>query len=305
MLSVTLRQLEYLVAVADAGTISGAARQCLVSPVAVGQALADLDRQLGAELTRRRRAKGVELTPAGAAVVERARTVLREVAHLPLVIDAEAERRSRRLRIGVFTSLSTWAVPSLLKHFAAVSPDVTVDYLEGDIDQLRRQLDQGEVDMILANRNQLAGNEDGLQVFPVQEVRPYVLVGEGHRLAGSDGVRFSDVDTEDFVLLAVNPAHKLMMEVLDRYGLGDNVRWMSRNVETVNGIVGSGLAVALHFTFGSDRMSLDGERLISVPVIDPMPANESVVCFPAGLKVPPLVEDAIRHLRDWEPGVGR
>lgn len=305
MLSVTLRQLEYLVAVAEAGTIVGAAQQCRVSPVAVGQALADLDRHLGAELTRRRRAKGVELTSTGEAVVERARTVLREVAQLPLVIDAEAERQLSRLQIGVFTALSTWAVPSLLKHFAVAFPGVTVDYLEGDIDQLRRHLDQGKVDMILANRNQLAGNEEGLQVFPVREVRPYVLLEENHRLAGSSGVRFADVETEDFVLLAVNPAHKLMMEVLDRYGLRDNVRWMSRNVETVNGIVGSGLAVALHFTFGANRMSLDGDRLISVPVIDPMPTNECVVCIPAGLKVPPLVEEAIRHLRDWEPHASR
>lgn len=299
---VTLRQLEYLVAVADAGTIAGAADICMVSPVAVGQGLADLDRQLDAELTRRRRAKGVELTPVGEVVVERARVVLREVAQLPMVIDAETQRRSRHLRVGVFTSLSTWAVPTLLKYFAATAPDVVVDYVEGDIDHLRRGLDQGEVDMILANRNQLAEGGRGLQVFPVQVVRPYILVSEEHALAREEGVRFADVADEDFVLLAVNPAHKLMTEVLDSYGLGARVRWMSRNVETVNGIVGSGLAVALQFSFGHNRMSLDGEKLVSVPVIDPMPENVAVVCIPEGLRVPPLVQAAIEHLRDWQPG---
>lgn len=305
MLSVTLRQLEYLVAVADARTVAAAADQCLVSPVAVGQGLAELDRQLGTELTRRRRAKGVELTPAGAAVVKRARVILRDVALLPMVIDAETERRSRHLRIGVFTSLSTWAVPALLKHFSATAPDVVVDYMEGDIDQLHRSLDQGEVDMILANRNQLADGGTALQVFPVQVVRPYILVAEDHPLADSEGIHFADVTDEDFVLLAVNPAHKLMMDVLDRYGLGQNVRWMSRNVETVNGIVGSGLAIALQFSFGHNRMSLDGERLVSIPVVDPMPENVAVVCIPEGLKVPPLVAEAIRHLRQWESETGQ
>lgn len=305
MYAVTLRQLEYLVAVADAGTIADAAVQCLVSPVAVGQALADLDRALGTELTRRRRAKGVTLTPAGEAVVERARLVLREVAQLPLVIDAESESRARRLRIGVFASLSTWAVPSLLKHFAATAPEVQIDYVEGDIDLLRRSLDQGEVDMFLANRNQLPGGGAGLQVFPIRVVRPFVLVSEHHRLAGRDGVRFTDLAEEDFVLLALHPAHQLMTDVLTSYGLADNIRWKSRNVETVNGIVGSGLAVALQFSFGHRRTSLDGERLVSVPVLDPMPENIAVACIPEGMKVSVLVGEAIRYLRDFTPPAER
>lgn len=305
MYAVTLRQLEYLVAVADSGTIADAAVRCLVSPVAVGQALTDLDRALGAQLTRRRRAKGVTLTPAGEAVVERARIVLREVAQLPLVIDAESERRARRLRIGVFASLSTWAVPSLLKHFAATAPEVQVDYVEGDIDLLRRSLDQGEIDMFLANRNQLPGGGAGLQVFPIRVVRPFVLVAEHHRLAGRDGIRFADVAGENFVLLALNPAHQLMTDVLASYGLADNIRWKSRNVETVNGIVGSGLAIALQFSFGLDRLSLDGERLVSVPVLDPMPENVAVACIPEGMKVSVLVDEAIRYLRDFTPRTGR
>lgn len=305
MYAVTLRQLEYLVAVADSGTIADAAVRCLVSPVAVGQALAGLDRALGTELTRRRRAKGVTLTPAGEAVVERARIVLREVAQLPLVIDAESERRARRLRIGVFASLSTWAVPALLKHFAATAPEVQVDYIEGDIDLLRSSLDQGEIDMFLANRNQLPGGGAGLQVFPVREVRPFVLVAEHHRLAGRDGIRFADVAGENFVLLALNPAHQLMTDVLASYGLADNIRWKSRNVETVNGIVGSGLAIALQFSFGLDRLSLDGERLVSIPVVDPMPENIAVACIPEGMKVSVLVDEAIRYLRDFTPRTGR
>lgn len=301
MLNVTLRQLEYLVAAADSGTISEAADRCRVSPVAVGQGLADLDRALGAELTRRRRAKGVSLTPAGEAVVEKARTVLRDVAQLPMVIDAEVERLGRRLRIGVFASLSTWAIPSLLKHFSTSYPEVEVDYLEGDLDFLQRSLDQGEIDFYLANRNQLASRNLEVQSIPVLEVRPYVLVSEHHRLAGQRGVHFSDCVGEDFVLLGLNPAHQLMVDVLESYGLKDNVRWLSRNVETVNGIVGSGLAIALNFSFGHRRMSLEGERLVSLPVLDPMPENVAVVCIPVGMKVTPLVRVAIDHLRQLTP----
>lgn len=303
MYPATIRQLEYLVAVADNGTIVGAAEQCMVSPVAVGQALADLDRALGAELTRRRRSKGVTLTPEGEVVVERARVVLREVAHLPMAINAESERRAKRLRFGVFASLSTWAVPSLLKHFAEQAPEVEVDYLEGDIDTLQKSLDQGDIDLFLANRNQLSDGGVGFQVFPIRVLQPYVLMSEHHRLADREGIRFSDVAEEDFVLLALNPAYKLMTDVLSSYGLGENVRWKSRNVETINGIVGTGLAIALQSSFGHNRISLAGEKLVSLPVLDSMPENIAVACIPENIKVSSLVREAIDHLRSLTPSV--
>lgn len=296
-----MRQLEYLVAVADTGTIADAAARCLVSPVAVGQALKDLDRSLGAELTKRQRAKGVTLTPAGEAVVDRARNVLREVSQLPLIIDAEVGRQARRLRFGVFASLSTWAVPALLKYFAAKTPEVKVDYLEGDFEVLRKNLEEGEIDFFLANSHQLSLQDSTLQIFPVKEVRPYILVSEHHRLAHRDGIRFSDCIGEDFVLLGLSPAYERMTEILEGHGIAEQVRWHSRNVETVNGIVGSGLAIALHFSFGHRRMSLDGERLVSLPVLDAMPNNVAVVCIPQKMKVSQLVQESIDHLQVLAP----
>lgn len=301
MLKATLRQLEYLVAVADTGTIADAAARSLVSPVAVGQALKDLDKSFGTELTKRQRAKGVTLTPAGEVVVERARKVLREVSQLPMIIDAEMERRARRLRFGVFASLSTWAVPALLKYFAAQDSEVQVDYLEGDLELLRQNLDEGEIDFFLANSHQLPDHDSTLQTFPVKEVRPYILVSEHHRLAGREGVRFSDCVGEDFVLLGLSPAYERMIEILEAHGIADQVRWHSRNVETVNGIVGGGLAIALHFSFGHRRMSLDGERLVSLPVLDTMPNNVAVVCVPQDMKVSQMVQEAIDHLRALAP----
>lgn len=298
MLPITLRQFEYLVAVADSGTIAGAAEQCQVSAVAVGQGLAELDRILGTELTTRRRAKGVTLTPAGEVVAARARKILREIAQLPSHIDAETRRRSRKLRIGVFTSLSTWVIPPLMKFFATEHPDVELEYLEGDIVEMQKSLDAGNIDLFVANRNQLREITGELQMFPVREVKPYVLVAEHHRLSGYPGVRFSDLTGEDFVLLGLNPAYQRMMEILTNYGLGGNVRWQSRNVETVSGIVGSGLAIALQFSFGTNRTSLDGEKLISVPVLDPMPANVAVACIPAGMEMSPTVHAAVEHLRE-------
>lgn len=297
MLPITLRQLQYLAAIADSGTISAAADQCQVSAVAVRQGLIDLERTLGHTLTLRQRAKGVTLTPEGKVALRHAHNILREVSQLPLSIDMETQRARRKLRVGVFSSLSTWMIPPLLKFLAAEHPDVQLEYVEGDIDLIKKCLNAGDIDVFIANHNQLREDVDKLQEFPIREVQPYILVSEHHRLAHYPGVRFSDLQQENFVLLSLNPAKQRMVEVLDTYDLSANVQWESRNVETVNGIVGSGLAIALQFSFGTDRTSLDGEKLVSVPVLDPMPSNTAVACIPADADISPLVRSAIDHLQ--------
>jgi len=74
----SLRQLAYFVAVAEAGTLAGASATLHVSASALSLALDELERALDAQLTVRRRAHGIRLTPAGQETLRRARRLLRE-----------------------------------------------------------------------------------------------------------------------------------------------------------------------------------------------------------------------------------
>src|SRR5699024_12729149 len=82
MPSYTLRQLEYLVAVADAGSISAAAGALHVTPTAVASAITELERTLHTQLMVRRKAHGVVLTPTGTFLYNRATTLLRDADEL-------------------------------------------------------------------------------------------------------------------------------------------------------------------------------------------------------------------------------
>ena len=72
----TMNQLAAFVAVAEAGTISGAAERLHVSPSALSAAVTELERALQTQLLHRRKAKGVSLSPAGEVVLPRARHLL-------------------------------------------------------------------------------------------------------------------------------------------------------------------------------------------------------------------------------------
>lgn len=294
MLNVSLRQLEYLVTVADTGAINAAADICLVSSVAVGHALGELDRALGAQLTNRVRAKGVSLTPAGEVVVAQARKILQDVAQLPLLIDAQSSTVGREMRIGAFASLSSSTIPPLIKHFRKNHPDTEVRFIEGDYDALSSALAAGEIDMFLAHRNQL---KPGVQAFPVRRLKPYVLMAADHPLATEPAVSFDQLRGEDFIRLGLSPALQLMTAVLEEHGLKEQIRWTSHNIETVKSLVGDGLGVALLYSYNQHVQTIAGKKLSSVPISDSGRENFTVVCIPDKIDPSPAVRAVVDFFR--------
>src|SRR5919197_1280336 len=129
----SLRQLSYFVAVADAGTMTRAAAVLHVSQSAVSLALADLERQLGVQLMLRRRARGLTLTAAGRELIGPARTLLRLAEELRADAGELGTALHGRLVIGCFQTIGPFIMPTLLASFAAAHPGVELDFVEGSL----------------------------------------------------------------------------------------------------------------------------------------------------------------------------
>src|SRR5687767_4248998 len=129
----SLRQLEYFVAIADAGTLSGAAARLHVSQPGLSQSLTDLERALDVQLAVRRKAHGVTLTPTGVQVLRLARELLRHADDLASVASGGGAL-SGILSLGCYVTLAPTTLPSLLQGFTALHPGLTIDFVEGTQD---------------------------------------------------------------------------------------------------------------------------------------------------------------------------
>ncbi|WP_074025361.1 LysR family transcriptional regulator [Corynebacterium crudilactis] len=294
MFNISLRQLEYLVTVAETGTINAAADICMVSPVAVGHALGELDRALGTPLTNRVRAKGVSLTPAGETVAEQARKILQDVAQLPLLIDAQSTTIGRTVRIGAFASLSASTIPPLITHFRKSHPETEIHFIEGDYDVLTAALSAGEIDMFLAQRNQL---RPGVQALPIRRLKPYILMSTDHLLAAETDISFHQLHNEDFIRLGLSPARQHMTAILEEHGLKDRIRWTSDSIETVKELVGSGLGISLLYSYNQHFHTISGKKLSSVPIRDIGRENFTVVCIPDNIDPSPATLAVVDFFR--------
>jgi DNA-binding transcriptional LysR family regulator len=124
-----LRQLRYFVAVAEEGHITRAARTLQVSQPSLSQAIVQLESQLGVELLRRH-ARGVSLTPAGAALFVKARTALAAAEDAELTAHSLARAADGSLEWGFIGTPPMVDAPELFGAFSATHPEVTISFRE-------------------------------------------------------------------------------------------------------------------------------------------------------------------------------
>ncbi|WP_089317013.1 LysR family transcriptional regulator [Actinomadura mexicana] len=146
-----LRQLRYVVATADHGTMTSAAQALYVAQPALSRAVRELERELGLELFARS-GRGVVLTPVGEQVVRQARVALDAVDAIEGLAVTRADGRGAELRIAVTASLEPELTGGLIPRFARNQPAVRVRVVRcADRDQIAAVLRGGRADLALTD----------------------------------------------------------------------------------------------------------------------------------------------------------
>lgn len=194
----SLRQLQYAVAVADLLSFRKAAERCHVAQPSLSAQLAALEAGLGLQLFERNRRR-VVVTAAGKALIDRARSVLREAAEF-----AEAARRSSdlfggELRIGVIPTIAPYLLPEAVSELRAGYPRLAFVWVEEKTATLAEMLARGDVDAAIVALEAKLGDV----AVSVLGRDPFVLaVAKNHRLAkGKRRVRLAEMEGERVLLL--------------------------------------------------------------------------------------------------------
>lgn len=278
------RQLEYFLAVADELNFTRAAERVFAVQSTVSAGIRSLERELGTTLFERG-PRGVALTPTGEGLIPAARAALDALERVAQVADSSAGLRGR-LRVGVFTNLSTIDLPGILGEFHRRHPGVDLQLgpsptgSTGLADDVRT----GRLDAALYG---LPDAPTGLRVHRLATSRFVAILPEAHLLAARSEVRLRDLVGERFVdaregfgnratldaaLVARNLSRRVTTEVSD---LGEIPRFVAAGLG-----VGALPELAVNPAAGAVVRALvehiDWElRLITRP--EPTPAAEALV----------------------------
>lgn len=193
-----LRQLRYLVALADEGHFTRAAARERIAQPALSKQIARLEAELGIALVERS-SRRVALTDAGARFVVRARRVLDEVGAALDEVHALRGLTTGRLAVGVLATAGAVDVPGLLIEFRRQHPNVELAVREGLSVELARQLRTGDLDVALITVA-TPGQGEGLELSLLAQQPLALWVGVGHRLAERKRVRIAELRDEAFAV---------------------------------------------------------------------------------------------------------
>lgn len=144
----SLKQLHYLVALAECQNFNRAARQCFVSQSTLSTGILTLEELLGVQLVERDN-KSFVLTPIGVNVVERARRILTETQDLMEISHACSEVGAGVIRLGVIPTIAPFLLPKLVTLSAETYPSLELLLREDTSANLVTQLTRGELDLLV------------------------------------------------------------------------------------------------------------------------------------------------------------
>ena len=180
MLRYTLRQLEYAVAIADCGSVAGAAARLRVAQPSVSAALIKLEGQMGLQIFIRHHAQGVTPTTAGQRFLASARSLLAQAQDFQREAESAGTEVAGQLTLGCFVTIAPVFIPKLFAGFRKLYPQAELKLQEGIQDDLIAGLRAGRFDLALLYRLDLP---DDLTVLDLATMEPYALLPASHPLA--------------------------------------------------------------------------------------------------------------------------
>jgi len=240
---VNLRDLEYLVAIADHLHFGRAAEASFVSQPTLSTQLRKLETELGVTLVERSRS-GVMLTPAGEAVVERARAVLRETSDIRDIARHAADPEAASIRMGLFPTLGPYLLPHVVPAVREQFPKLELLLVEEKTEIVLHRLADGALDVgVLA----LPIHDAKLHIEPLFTEDFLLAVPRSHPLADHDGpVDLATIAGEQVLLL--EEGHCLRDQALSVCriaGAGERSGFRATSLETLRQMVAAGVGMTL------------------------------------------------------------
>jgi len=278
----TFRQLAYLVAVAEHGSVTAAANALYTSQPGISSAIAQLEDQFGLQFFIRHHAKGVSLTPAGQSFVAAARNLLAHAEELNQHASALSQSLHGNLVLGCFTTIAPIFLPRLLAAMRDEYPDIAVQLHEGDTEQLQHALLNGQVELALLYDLELAPS---LYRQVLQTVQPYVLLPANHPLASQQAVSLAELAPLPMVLLDLPHSREYFLSVFRQHNLEARIQYKTVNFELVRGLVAAGNGYALLNLRPEMPYSYAGDSLVCLPIVEEVPALNIVLAWPQELRL--------------------
>ena len=241
-----LRQLEYFQMASRLKNITRAAERLRVSQPNITVAIKKLEAELGIQLFDRSQ-KQLSLTPEGAVFLNRIELALRNIQDAILEVNDYKQLQKGTIKIGIPSMIGAYLFPKIFSSFQRQYPHLDIYLYEEGSMAIREQLERDELDfgiVIISNASQ------SLQLLPMSTSQIAACVPENHPLAAKDSISIQDLTDADLIMLKEGSfLRHLVLDKLKAANITPNIVLESNQIETIKGLVSSGVGLAFLLDF--------------------------------------------------------
>lgn len=236
-----IRQVQYVLAVAEAGSFTEAAHKLYLSQSSLSKQIIALEEELGTPLFDRSRRK-VELTRAGAIFLKHARTL--DETYLAMMSELSAHREAPAVSILAIPVIAQYGIPAYLVQFRDAHPDLHITLEEREAISILPALSDHESDLAIVRDNYLDARRFDSQV--IARDRMLVAVAKAHYLAHRPSVSLPELADENLITVGqASLLQELTLEACRQAGFEPRISYVSLRVESILGLVASNSGIAL------------------------------------------------------------
>ncbi len=293
----TMKQLQYLVALADTRHFGRAARRCHITQSTLSAGIRDLESVLGTAVAERSNRRML-MTRVGAEVAERAKALLRDAEEIMEVARAGRSAMTGEMRLGVIPTIGPFLLPRVLPGLRERFPDLTLYLREEQTAPLLARLEDGELDATLIA---LPYETRDLEIRIILEDEFLFACNRDHALAGASEVALDALVGERLLLL--EEGHCLRGHALIVCETGDTdarAQFEASSLHTLVQMAAAGIGVTLVPQLAVDAHITQGTGLSLSRLAMPASRRIGLAWRRKSLRVQEfsLLADALRELAD-------
>jgi DNA-binding transcriptional LysR family regulator len=286
--SLSLKQVRYFIATADAGQVSQAGIALNVSQSAITAAIQQLEQTLGVELFRRQ-PSGVALTAEGARFLQHARNIMAAVNAAEKAPLTEDTALTGTVRIGVSYTVMGYFLPRHYTRFARSYPRIRVELHELPRNAIESGIKDGTLDLAVMLVSNLQDRKHLAYETLLRSKRRLWLPVE-HPLLTAEAISLEDVAREPYVMLTVDEANRTASRYWKGTGLKPSIVLRTSSVEAVRSLVADGTGITILSDMVYRPWSLEGQRIELRNIVGDIPSMDVGVAWSKSRPQPPATK---------------
>ena len=238
---ITIKQINYALAVAETLHFKKAAEKCFVSPSTLSNAITEMEAQLGVQIFERNN-KNVIVTKLGSLVIEKAQGIKTDIDDINKICELNSEPLSSKISLGIIPTIGPFLLPVLLPKIKKDFPNLTLNIVEAQTDVLLRKISSGEIELaILA----LPFETSGFNVYKFWIENFFWISRKEDPRSRKKSIKAKELDLDELIMLEEGNCLKDHIlnacKIKNTSKITFNASTLSTSIELVKGGIGTTL----------------------------------------------------------------